>query len=765
MRLIELGGISAATLVVAVACASGNEAGKKKGSGGGAGEAGSSMGDASAGTGGTAAVGGTGGSSGGAAGSGGAGTGGAAGSSEDAGADSSSGGMAGSAGTSDAGPDALPCEQIPETCNGLDDNCNGSIDEGDPGGGGTCVVSGQSGVCADGIEHCTTGIVQCEQQVTPSSEICNGLDDNCNGPVDEGNPEGGDSCNTGLEGVCAAGTTQCSGGQVACEPNLTPTTETCNGLDDDCDGVPDNGFPGTGQPCTVPGFPPGTPCADGLTNCLGGQNNCSQTTFAEAEICDNVDNDCNGTIDDSSETDGKPCTTGMPGICAAGLTDCTGGVETCIATNMPGIETCNGLDDDCNGPVDDVANITLDCSTRFPLATNVVSWVCTTGFCEVLQCSTNFADCDGAPANGCEVDLQNDPLHCSGCTLACDSTNGTSSCSGGNCAIVCNGGFGNCDGDVGNGCEQPLNTTQHCAGCGTACAPPNATGDCSSGTCQVGSCNSGFDDCTGAAGCETELGTDESHCGECGRACSSTNVATLQCTGGLCTSSCTPVFGNCSTPAAPTADDGCETDLTVDCSPCGCVTEFWGENTADDHQGVTEDTYLHKDNANRNYGGRQWMTIGTGPARRPLIRFDLNAIPATAVVVSANLHLYNHNNGSNNSTTIHQVLESWVEGNLDNQNGDASWNERSPGVSWANVGADSPTSSAAASVGNFAPSSPAGTLYIIPIDRTLVQGWVDGTITNYGVTLRHSGGTATVVSSENASKDGQRPRFEVTYVP
>ncbi len=72
------------------------------------------------------------------------------------------------------------------------------------------------------------------------AEVCNNVDDNCNGSVDEGNPGGGASCNTGQQGICAAGTLVCSGGGYVCSQNTGPQPEACNGVDDDCDGVADD---------------------------------------------------------------------------------------------------------------------------------------------------------------------------------------------------------------------------------------------------------------------------------------------------------------------------------------------------------------------------------------------------------------------------------------------------------------------------------------------------------------------------------------------
>src|SRR5207253_2850276 len=61
----------------------------------------------------------------------------------------------------------------------------------------------------------------------------------CNGLVDDGNPGGGAACNSGAHGVCAAGTFACAAGHLVCNQAGQPSAEACNGLDDDCDGAGD----------------------------------------------------------------------------------------------------------------------------------------------------------------------------------------------------------------------------------------------------------------------------------------------------------------------------------------------------------------------------------------------------------------------------------------------------------------------------------------------------------------------------------------------
>lgn len=128
--------------------------------------------------------------------------------------------------------------------------------------------------------------------------------------------------------------------------------ESCNGEDDDCDGLVDEG--GLNEPCE--GENRGL-CEPGVRRCIEGryQGACDGLVSARDEVCGNeLDEDCDGIANTCGECTGPAaCDTGRDGICSVGSAPCVEGVVGfCESVNRPQDEMCNGLDDDCDGTVD-----------------------------------------------------------------------------------------------------------------------------------------------------------------------------------------------------------------------------------------------------------------------------------------------------------------------------------------------------------------------------------------------------------------------------
>jgi streptogramin lyase len=446
-------------------------------------------------------------------------------------------------------------------CDGRDNNCDGVIDEGcpcSPGSVESCYghpdASLAHGDCRVGYRTCQSGTWgECSGAVEPVDEVCNNRDDDCDGQTDEDSLNACGSCGEVPAEVCNFEDDDCDGevdeGQRnACGGCGTLPAEGCgetghgDGLDNNCDGVIDEGcMPGGApgcddrqqQPCYEgPAHTAGRGiCHGGIRDCVGDQwTACADQQLPEAaEVCGNaIDENCDGRVDEDC---GPPDCVPEVEICDGVDNDCDEVVDEGCPENpcQPAAEVCDGVDNDCDGLVDEgVANA---CGTCGEAPTEV--------------CDGADNDCDGVideycacQANeSCDPDDPNAPRRCRSCYAADPATLDVGICRGGvqecleswgaNCSgqvlpttEVCDGFDNDCDGaideDTLNRCgacgPEPI---EECDGLDNDCdgdvdeGVANRCGGCGAIPAEV--CDGEDNDCDG----ETDEGVQNA-CGGCG---------------------------------------------------------------------------------------------------------------------------------------------------------------------------------------------------------------------------------------------------------
>lgn len=297
-----------------------------------------------------------------------------------------------------------------EGCNGKDDNCEGNIDEGILPITNSCGVNGNgvqtescsngqlitssctdADVCVkggtisyydglvgtEGVSECKSGVKTCQgsptnwiitqSEVLPTSEVCDGKDNDCNGKVDEGN-------------VCSSNSYYCDkdgDGSISSTPSGSCSSYNCVPIG--CQSMP------------------GTDCNDNNGNINSGKSEV---------FCDQIDNDCNANTKDD--------------VCGTGNT-CDYTAKQCVNTCTAGIK-CK--DQTTKGTQDQLC---------------IWSNLITTGnnaFCDNtindFKCNLGFNNCDGSWTNGCEISISNDKNNCGGCGKKCSNNE---VCSNGGCII------------------------------------------------------------------------------------------------------------------------------------------------------------------------------------------------------------------------------------------------------------------------------------------------------------------------------------------
>lgn len=377
-----------------------------------------------------------------------------------------------------------------ETCDGTDEDCDGTVDNNLPLGN-LCGID--TGECAFGREECIDAAWQCRNAVGPSDEICDNKDNNCNGQIDEGIASSG-SCGTDV-GLCSPGQLQCNRGNWVCSGNVGPQSEICDGQDNNCDGLPDNGIPCDCEPGQVRacGQTDVGECSLGQQQCVASNGGFTwgpcNAIYPVAEVCDGLDNNCNNIIDEGTD---QACST----QCGPGIRSCDAGqYGACIPLSTPA-EVCDGEDNNCNGQIDE--NSDEACQTQCgPGVKKCVSGelqACIPTNPPPEICDGLDNNCDGVVDEGCPCQ-QGETRPCGKNVAQCKEGiercefGQWSACIGADngMAEICDGLDNNCDGLADNGEDLcGPNAVCQCGGCRPAC---NANGTCNNGgTCVAGVC-------------------------------------------------------------------------------------------------------------------------------------------------------------------------------------------------------------------------------------------------------------------------------------
>ncbi len=614
----------------------------------------------------------------------------------------------------------VPTNNGVEVCDGVDNNCNGTADEGadvssvahcgacnhdclaqssgfdratvacvDGGAGFVCV-----GSCAPGYYNRDNNPSDCEVYcvaTAPDDVTCDQRDDDCDGSQDEdvdlcastqhcgvcnrpcAGPHATYACVPTAPGACTAANTTCTISQCTCngpgdcwvdvdqnplngcEVPCLPSNngvEVCDGLDNDCDGRSDavDDLTADGRiGVTCQGGVFGT-CADparaGLTACAAAQVVCLGPNvvrpYEQPETCDALDNDCNGLLNDNPVDTGMAC--GLSGVfpCARGTIQCINNAPLCVGHVDPQQETCNGVDDDCDGEVDQTGGLPPEdsvgaCLVPVPPPAGATS-PCRAG---LKSCLTGGVVCLGAVVapvgvpdacgedSNCDgtlqgqPDLANDPNHCGQCGNSCSagSVHAIRVCINRTCTFLgcerdyyetvpgsgvcdracvftsaqemCNGRDDNCDGNVDEGVVVP--TPQHACGVSPLATAP----ECTSG---VGvQCVNGAWQCTFTSGvCNPTCANATELCDTLDNNCNGLVNENTPLFGRPCASDDglpAPGHGKCRTQGTY----ACASETSVACTavkgdcatlPGGCTEVCDGEDN--DCDGLTDESFNNK---------------------------------------------------------------------------------------------------------------------------------------------------------------------------
>lgn len=522
--------------------------------------------------------------------------------------------------------------------------------------GGACINKGsitEDCMCQEGTANCDTEWSNgCESDLANDSKNCGACGEVCplgshcnNGSCELACPEGSIACQVDNKRLCVSkefghilDCDTCVDGFADCNNNKTDGCETDLGISNKHCGRCD-------LACPI-----GSACNERSCVCSGAQLACdygkgviciekSQAHLATCNTCEpnfgNCDNDWSNGCETNLASSNQHC--GECGkVCAEGTycsskqckASCAAGEKLCPVASQNVCLNLNNLQlDDCGK----CKSTHLDCNENAGDGCESAKGTLHITACK--QCANGYANCDNNWNNGCETNLVASNLaSCGVCKSGFCSVNGickdqntttngcgtgctdcgaytnvaAASCSGGACVInTCTPGFGNCDGNISNGCETNIsgNDNNNCGQCGKLCTDGNActVGDscvggtckpgvqknCNTDVCKNGTCNTTTGDCSYTnkpdgtfvgpnqsnrccGGNAVDISSDPNNCGFCG----------MKCLGGACesvsaTSTCSSSFIGA---PCEQANMSCQTCTGASCRPattsgrCKCTT-------------------------------------------------------------------------------------------------------------------------------------------------------------------------------------------------
>lgn len=333
----------------------------------------------------------------------------------------------------ECGFSALPDYEIAETkCDGKDNDCDGIVDANLAVTGLTCAAVG---ACSAGVAQvCKGGVPVCDYSKVDQYQIfetkCDGIDNDCDGATDNFAGSGqallsADNASCLTAGVCGVGKNAivkvCKAKQFICDYSAVPlhevTETTCDGKDNDCDGIADNiSVKPSPSPCGTQGV-----CSGGKVSCESGLWTCNygalgaQGYEAFELTCDGKDNDCDGKVDETLDPAANKCKT--TGACAYGtLVNCAAGKSSCDYSHVLGFQDvtetqCDGIDNNCDGKTDE------------PESLDSAKSGCAKGVCEgkvKVSCKVGKWDCDFSGVSKDEIKYEAKEASCDGFDNDCN---------------------------------------------------------------------------------------------------------------------------------------------------------------------------------------------------------------------------------------------------------------------------------------------------------------------------------------------------------